>query len=227
MALKRQMEVIANNIANTNTIGFKSEQMLFREYLTETQNGRPLSMVQGYAIDRNMRPGEAVKTSNPLDLSLMGGGFFVVETDDGPRYTRSGHFQLDAKGTLINAQGQKVKTVDNRDIIFTPDEGSITVASDGTVSTRNGVKGRLQIVEFDSPKQLNKMGEGLYQTDMPTNKAKDTFVTQGQLEQSNVQPVIEMTRMIEVMRAYQGTKKTLETDHDLQRQAYKRLAKVN
>lgn len=228
-ALWRQMEVIANNMANANTPGFKAEQMLFTDYLAKpkrTIGTEPVAFVQDIGVMRDTRTGQLTKTDNPLDISLNGEGYFVIDTPDGPRYSRGGHFRLDDTGMLVNSNGLAVLQTGDQPIVFAPNETEISVARDGTISTENGVIGQIRVVRFDNEQELRKAGDGLFATTAQPQDIARPDVVQGMIEESNVQAVAEITNMITVMRHYQGVQKMLEAEHERQRKAIDMLAQV-
>lgn len=108
VALKREMDAVANNMANMNTPAYKAERMMFAEYLVRPQKDAPLSFVQDKGMMRDLRDGPLTNTGNPLDLALTGDGYFMVDTENGQRYTRSGRFQLDADGQITNQDRKSV-----------------------------------------------------------------------------------------------------------------------
>ena len=188
-----------------------------------------MSFVQDYGLLRNLEEGTFVTTGNPLDLAISGRGFFVIESDLGPRYTRNGHFRLDEEGNLVTQGGLKVLDIDSDTINFGPDVQSITVAADGTIpgeSPEDGIIARLQIVAFENEQRMRPVGGGLYEATDESEPADNARVVQGMIESSNVQAVVEITRMIDVLRSYQATQKMLETGHDLQRRAIDKLGRV-
>lgn len=217
MALWRQMDVVANNMANTNTPGFKRERMMFEDYLLPAGDGGradELAFVQDRAVYRDLAAGPLKRTDNPLDVALNGDGYFVVETPEGMRYTRAGRFHLDETGMLLNSSGHPVMQPGDIPIVFAPNEADINIGRDGTISTENGIIGRLRVVRFDNEQELRKAGGGLYASEqMPVEIARPDVV-QGMLEQSNVNPVEETTQMIEVLRSYQFVQKVLEQEHE-------------
>lgn len=219
MALWRQMEVIANNMANTNTPGYKDQAMMFREYLMPTRTndpsvGRKVSFVQDVGLIRDTSEGPLTKTDNTLDFAVHGQGYFQVETQAGMRYTRDGHFRLDEEGMLVNSDGYAVMDNHDQPIIFAPNEANIDVAPDGTVSTENGKVATLKVVRFDNEQDLQKAGGGLYETDQTPTVVANPEVLQGMLEESNVQPVVEMTRMMTVLRQYEAVQKVIDNETD-------------
>jgi flagellar basal-body rod protein FlgF len=217
--LRRQMDVIANNIANMNTHGYKGEKMMFVDHLVRSRGGDSLlgekvAYVRDVAQFRDVTPGQMEQTHNPLDLALRGKGYFVVETPDGERYTRDGRFQLDQSGQLVTANGFPVLSDNGQPFFFAPNDGDISIAHDGTVSTSNGPIGRIGVVLFDDEQALKRAAGGLYATDQTATPADDPSVAQGYLESSNIEPVTEMARMIDVNRAYQSVRHFLDREDD-------------
>lgn len=232
MALGRQMDNIANNIANLSTTGFKREQILFREFLVDAQDGDK-KVTHSYVLDfgsaTDMSDGGLTATGNPLDLAIRGKGFFVVETEAGERYTRNGHFSMAADGTLVTSDGYPVLDNGGGYISLSPGDGAITIAPDGSLSAELAELGgiRIGLVTFDDLNLLTKLGGGLYNTDQIPIDATDATVHQGMTEESNVNAVVEMTRMIEVSRKYQSIQRMIDSGFELQRTAIRRLGEVN
>lgn len=228
VALRNQMDGIANNVANMNTTGFKREEVLFREFLIPAEDGTKYSYVMDFGISRDMADGAMTATGNSFDFAIKGEGFFAVETTNGNRYTRNGHFSLNDEGTLVTAAGDPLLDESGRQLTFVPEDGRITIAPDGRVSAEFANLGalRLSLVTFDNLKALKKIGNGLYQTAQPPIEAEGTSIHQGMLENSNVHSVVEMTRMIEVTRKYQLVQRLIDAGYDLERTAIQRLGKV-
>jgi flagellar basal-body rod protein FlgF len=230
-ALWRKLETVANNLANQNTPAFKSEHMMFIEQLKVTNGGQSLSegrmsFVQDHAMFRNTAEGPLTPTDNPLDMAIHGQGYFVVDTPDGPRYSRSGHFRLDEAGQMVTTDGYPVLSTRDQPFFFAPTETKITVSRDGSISTENGLVGRLRVVRFDNEHEMRKVSGGLYTSAATPNDVEKPDVAQGMLEGSNVQPVVEITTMIELMRSYQAMTKMLDTEHERQRKAMDVLART-
>lgn len=228
MALARELDVIANNMANVNTNGFKARSSRFEEYLDEDASvevfpwaDRKLSYVIDAGSPIDLRDGAAEPTGNPLDVAIRGDGFFVVETPAGERYTRNGAFQIDAQGRLVTSDGFPVQGAGGP-IQFEPGDSDIAVGADGTISTAEGVRGRLSLVTFDNPELLSNIGSNLFASEEPAQPSS-AKVEQGFIERSNVQAVVEMTRMMEVSRAYTRIASTLSSLNDLQRNAVRSL----
>ncbi len=227
VALKSEMDVVAHNIANASTTAHKGERMMFSEYLTTDENGQTVSFVEEAGLFRDDTQGELRSTHNPLDLAFEGGGYFVVQTEDGERYTRGGHFQLDAERNMVTMGGFKLLGEDGMEITFAERDVSIQIAKNGTVRSESGEIGKLRVVQFEQPGSLVKARSGLYSsTEIPVD-AVDVHIEQGMLEASNVQPIVQVTRMIDILRAYQSAQKLSNTDHDLMRKTINEILKVS
>lgn len=231
LAAYRSMDVIANNLANVSTPGFKRESARFEELVAmvrpaDGQRGmQPVSFVKDAGITRDLGQGAITRTDAPLDVAINGNGFFVVTTPAGERYTRDGHFSLDQEGRLVTSDGHAVMG-DGGAITVNPADGEIHIARDGTISSVvNGALnqlGRLRLAGFADETQLVKEGANLYAAAQAPTAATGTL-SQGALESSNVQPVLEISRMIEVMRAYEATATLSKSQQDLTRQAIAKL----
>lgn len=229
-ALKRQMDVVANNLANISTTGYKAERSLFAEYVMPTAEAssfrisdRSLSYVWDRGTVTDFAPGPVTLTGNPLDVALPEGDFFVVDTPAGERYTRNGAFQISPEGLLTTGEGMAVQG-EGGSISFGPAEVDISISSDGTVSSSAGLKGKLRAVAFDSPQLLTRDGSSLYAGENAI-PAQSVF-TQGALESSNVRGVTEITDMIEVSRAYQSLSNILKRMDDLRQGAIQKLGRI-
>lgn len=211
-ALRRQMDIIAHNIANAQTGAFKSEKPLFIEMLDEEGD---IAYVEDFGVTRNMSPGPLTATGSPLDLTVQGDGFLVVEVDNELRYTRNGHLQLNADRELVTSTGYHVMDIDERKIEVPVGEDELTISPDGTVSGNIGPIARIAFAEFENPLLLERAADSLYIASQEALDPTNTSVLQGMLEDSNVKPVLEFTDMINVLRAYQMNTKLTETDHEL------------
>ncbi|MDE1900162.1 MAG: flagellar basal-body rod protein FlgF [Alphaproteobacteria bacterium] len=214
MALERSLDVVANNIANSNTTGFKREAMQFDTVLSNLGGGAsstaPISFVYDRATYRDMKPGAISNTGNPLDLAIQGDGYFQVQTPQGKQYTRDGAFQIDNQGQIVTASGLPILSDSGQPIIIPDQSTDLTISGDGTVSVQNGtvtsrtILGKVGVVEFANNQALSPTGAGLYTTTQaPTPAAANNVIVEGALEQSNVQPVVEITDLIKIQRAYE------------------------
>ncbi len=212
--LDRQMDVIATNLANLETAGFKAEHMIFSELIEQTSDEEFLSIVHDVSFVRDLSEGPFTGTHSPLDLAIHGDGYFVVDTPDGERYTRHGVFQLDDNGKIVTTEGHPVLGSGGAPIAIPLDATDITITRDGTISADTNEIGRIKLVRFDDPQALSKAGSGLYDAEGQTPQpASDSEVVQGMVESSNVKGVVEMTRMIDTVRAYQAAAKLADTEH--------------
>jgi flagellar basal-body rod protein FlgF len=226
VALHRRMEIIANNVANMTATGFKAEALLFEPTWSRAGREQQLAFVQDVGVARDLRAGPMTSTGNALDLAIDGPGYFAIETAQGTRYGRGGQFRLSESGELVTGAGDRVLDDGGAPLTLPPDAGPISIAADGTVSTAQGVAGRIGVVEFAQEQRMRKVGGGLYQADEPPLPAEQARVVQGMLEGSNVQPIMEMTEMMATVRAYQSTHRLLETHHELQRRAIERMLEI-
>ncbi len=225
MVLRRQMDVVANNLANLSTTGFKGESMMFVEHLKRTEPRERISFVRDIATVHDLKAGPITHSGNPLDLAIRGEGYFAVETPEGERYTRAGGFTLDPDGQIVTAQGFALLGDGGAPMTVPPEAGAITVARDGTLSSEQGEIGRIQLVRFANPQALKKLQYSLYsaagQEPLPV-EAPD--ILQGKLEGSNVSAVVEMTKLIATVRSYQAAAHVAEKEHQRQRRAIDALA---
>lgn len=234
VALRRELDVVANNVANINTTGFKADSSVFEEYLMPVAShdhfqgrDRRLSYVQDRATWRDMGQGPVKQTNNPLDVAIDGNAFLVVQTPRGERYTRNGSFQINAQGQLVTSEGYPVLG-DGGPVQFQTEDRDINIARDGTVSVPQGARGRLRLVSFADAQRLQKDSASTFAApaDMQPQAAEQVHVMQGSVEQSNVRPVVEMARMIEVSRQYTQLATLLQQHGDIRKSAIERLAEV-
>lgn len=232
MALKRRMDVIANNMANISTAGFKSDGLQFEELIMPVArvggmtgaSGR-LSYVHEAAVVRDFSEGALEVTGGELDVAISGDGWFVVQTPEGERYTRNGQFKLNPQGQLVTGAGHPVLG-EAGPITFTSEEAGIEIAKDGSISTTAGAKGRLRLVHFEDNRALSKEGASLFASATPPLPATEARVLQGMVEKSNVQPVLELTRMIETVRAYTRAAQILQSAEDIRREAIEQIGQA-
>ena len=240
MALQRELDVVANNIANLNTTGFKADNVVFQEFLMPGARAnqfagrdRQLSFVQDRATWLDLSQGPVEQTGNPLDVAVSGNAFLTVQTPRGERYTRNGALQINSQGQLVTSEGLAV-IGQNGPIVFQPNDRDISIGVDGLISMREGQnttdsqRGKLKLASFDQPQRLQKDGTSTYMApagltpQVPTNAR----VTQGAVEKSNVKSVMEMTRMVEVTRTYTQIASMLQSQSDTRKSAIDRLAEV-
>ena len=218
-ALGRQLSVVANNIANMNTTGFKGEKMMFVEHLVRSRGGDrilgpKLAYVRDIATMRDTSEGPLMTTGNPFDLAIRGDGYFVIDTENGERYTRNGRFRLDEEGQLVTGLGDPVLSDSGNPFVFGPGDRDVTISRDGTVSTKNGQLGKIRVVSFENQQQSEVAAGGLLSSQLPSEDVEGPDVVQGALEGSNVEPIIEMAQMIRVQRSYDSVKNFIEREDD-------------
>ena len=228
MALRRQLDVIANNLANMNTVGFKAERMLFSEFLVKSGGSDKVSFVLDKGTSRNLEAGRLSATDNPLDLAIEGRGYFVIDTPQGPRYSRSGHFRLNTNGELVDGEGRALLDKSGRPLKLDPQDSDFRVNTDGSVVAKRGPIGSIDVVSFADEKSLVKEGNGLYATtpQNPAQPGQRVKVRQGMVEESNVVPIVELSNMIELQKTYQATREFLDKDSELRRRSIERLGKI-
>jgi flagellar basal-body rod protein FlgF len=241
MVLGRQLDVVANNIANINTNGFKANSSVFQEYLMPTarENHFPgaskfISQVIDPETYRNMGQGAIERTGNPLDVAIGGNAFLVVQTPNGLRYTRDGSLQINSAGQLVTADGFPVQG-DNGPIVFQQTDHDVSITADGRITVIEGnnnrqesARGRLSVVGFADPQQLQNDGNNnfLAPAGVTATPAANATVKQGYIEKSNVSGVSEMTRLIEITRSYTEVANLLQQESDLHKSAIQQLAEV-
>lgn len=228
VVLQRKMDMVANNIANMDTTGYKSQQPQFKEHLSYTDPTQPLAMVEDYAEYKNFSGGALTSTENPLDIALVGNGFLGVRGIDGADYyTRNGRMQVNSTNQLVTTSGEMVLSQGGQPITIPDGETKLTISPDGVISGSQGQIGQLKIVSFANPQQLIAAGSNLYTGGGGELPDTTTRVQQGYLENSNVNPISEMTQMMQVQRAYESVARMLQTDHDRQRDTIRKLSSTN
>jgi flagellar basal-body rod protein FlgF len=225
--LERKMDMVANNIANVNTTGFKSTHMLFNEYVVNERKQKPVSMVEDVGNYKDFTPGTLQQTGNPLDVALEGHGFLSVTTANGEKYTRAGAMHLDEKGQLLSSGGDAVNDESGKPIVIPPGAGNITITSEGSISTdKAGTIGKLKVVSFANPQKMKPIGNNNYETDETGTADPKTTVLQGAVEGSNVNSVMEMSDMIEISRRYESVAQILQNQNDSEISMIQRLSKI-
>jgi flagellar basal-body rod protein FlgF len=230
--LWNQLEVIANNLANVNTTGFKGSDTLFSQYLFKSRNDDrtfqdKVAFTHDFGLVRNLAQGTFNYTGNSLDLALQGEGYFVVQappTAQGPgeeQYTRAGAFTINNASQLVTQSGQLVMGSDGQPITIPDDAANISIHGDGSIHTKDGrTVGKIRVVRFDSERDLKAVDGTAFRADnqQPIDIAQPK-VAQGVLEDSNVNAISEMTRLINVNRAYADIAKLVDEEHARKRQA--------
>ena len=177
---------------------------------------------------RDFGQGALLKTGGELDMSIEGKGFFQVQTPQGARFTRDGRFTTDPTGRLVTQAGAPVLDASGGEITVDMEKGQVSIGADGTMSQGDEQVGKVGMFAFANPGALEKAGDNLFRngSNLAAAPATEAKLRQGFLEGSNVKPVLEITRMVEVSRAYESTAKMIDSAADLSRRAVDRLGRV-
>lgn len=232
-ALRRRLDVVANNMANSSTVGFRREQPVFREYVEEgaenaVDAARNVSFVLDYGAVHDTRAGAFQTTGNPLDVMIDGAGYLAVEAPGGGvAYTRAGSLKVLESGELATSTGQRLLGENGQPIAVPPDQtAGLSISDDGTVVGKSGALGRLVVTVFDE-KTVSPRGDGMMTgqggTVLP---ASQTRLRAGGLESSNVEPIVETTNMVEILRSYQSSQRMSDALSDMRKRAIERLAQL-
>ncbi len=225
--LLNEMQTIANNIANAATTGYRSEGLVFSEYVQQGGEGSSsVSMATARAHITSDVQGGLSKTGGDFDLAIEGDGFFMVETLNGPRLTRAGGFAPDAFGELVTALGNRVLDAGGTPIFVPPDAANVTIARDGTISSDTRLIGQVGVFTVADPNLLAREDGVLFSFDEEPLPADSPTVLQGFLEQANVNPVFEIARMIEVQRSYEAGQKLLDREDERIRNVVRTLGQL-
>lgn len=228
VALEQRMALIANNVANMTTPGYRGQNAVFKEFISsKPRMDADVSLVLDYGQYEMTDPGPIKITGNPLDVALVGPGFIGVQTPEGIQYTRAGNFSLNELGEIVTSRGMQVAGAGGGPVVIPADAKSVAIDEKGVVSTDQGVVGALMLAEFSDLQKMEPTGNGNYKTDEPALPAEKTRVMQGKVEGSNVLPVVEMTRMIDVSREYQSVQRMVQSEHERLRTAIQRIMKTS
>ncbi len=209
VALQRSVDIVANNIANSSTTGFKRQGIQFETYVSRPSPRQSTSFVYDRATYRDTTPGTTVATGNPLDLAIQGDGYFQVQTPQGIRYTRDGAFRTDGEGQVVTSTGLPVLSDGGQPLTLPEDARNITISGDGTVTAQTGTAtsraqlGKLGVVKFDNDMALSPINGSLLATNQIPVPVTGNAIVQGSIESSNVNPVAEITNLIRIQRAYE------------------------
>lgn len=232
-SLQRVTDVVANNIANANTTGFKRQSNLFDTLVVQPATGQPIHFAVDAGTYRDTSQGAMQKTDNPLDLAIQGKGYFQLETPQGPRFTRGGAFVLNSAGEIVTVAGNKLLSDGGQPIVLPGDANDIHISDDGVVSARVGNAaevtqfGRIVPVKFANEQKLITVGSNLYRSDTPPEPDPDSRVAQGMVERSNVESMRELTTLIEITRSYTQLSRLLDQDNQRRADAINKLARVS
>lgn len=223
--LLREMQVVANNIANAATNGFRQEGVIFSEYVQSIKNGPSISMGQGNVGSTSFNQGALTKTAGTFDFAVEGDGYFLVQAPGGQRLTRAGSFSPSAVGDLVNMSGYPVLDVGGAPVFIPPDAQSISVAPDGTISADGAPVGQIGLVRPLEPGRMIREDGVMFRADEGFEPEENGKIMQGFIEGSNVEPILQIARMVEVQRAYEMGQSFLETEDERIRRAMDAMVK--
>jgi flagellar basal-body rod protein FlgF len=217
-AQSRSMEVIAGNIANMSTPGYRAERMAFADWLspqpgtTAPRGDRTLSYTQDRATWRDRAEGTISQTGNPLDLALSGEGYFTVQTPAGTRLTRAGRFTLLSDGSVTDGAGNALLDTAGAPIRIGAADTRLTVTADGSLSSQNGPIAKIAVVTPSDPNRMTAEGGRLFRADVATTATAAPEIVQGAVEDSNVAPVPELVTMMRTERDFQFVTQFIEAE---------------
>jgi flagellar basal-body rod protein FlgF len=219
------MQLVANNIANASTSGFRREGMVFSEHVKRLEEGPSLSMANGNARHLDLTQAGLSKTGGTFDFAIQGDGFFQIETPDGLRLTRAGSFTPNADGELVTPDGYRVMDEGGGAVFIPPDAEQISLAQDGTLSADGEPLTRIGLWQAANPQQMTHEGGTLLAAAGGLEPVEGGVLLQGFVEESNVNPIAEVSRMIEVQRAYEMGQGLLDREDDRVRNVIRTLGR--
>jgi flagellar basal-body rod protein FlgF len=229
IAQQRALDVTADNIANAGTPGYKAVRMQFSDWLSRQsgaatpRGGATVAYTQDRATWRDFQAGPLTHTGNPLDIALTGSGYFTVSTAQGPKLTRAGRFGLLPDGTIADGTGNALLNANGQPIQLSPTDTQITIAGDGTISSENGQIAKVGVVEVGDPMQLQGVGGDKLTSGSATSQSTNPGLVQGSVEDSNVQPMQEMVRMMNDLREFQYVTQMVESEDQRQQSAIDKI----
>ncbi len=229
VAQQRATDVTATNLANAATPGFHAERLVFSDWLVKTPGGAPgstLAFTQDRATYRDSQTGPLQHTGNPLDLAIGGDGYFSVQTPNGVRLTRAGNFTLNASGNIVDMNGNALLDSNGRKLQLAPTDTDLTISAGGAISSSNGVVGKIGVVTPTNPQGLQAEGGQLFSVNGATAAVASPKLVQGAIEGSNIQPTLELTRMMNDMREFQFTTQLVQAEADRQQSAIDKLTQT-
>ncbi|MFS4437013.1 flagellar hook-basal body complex protein [Paracoccaceae bacterium GXU_MW_L88] len=225
--LLREMDIVANNIANISTGGFRKKGMVFSEMLARTGFGTEGVAMAGARTHYTAEVSGGLKqTSNPLDMAIEGDGYFQIETLEGPRLTRAGAFLTNPEGDLVTADGARVLDAGGAPIFIPPDATNLVVGADGTISANGQPVGQVGVFAAPDPTKLVREDGVRFRYESEIEPTETSAIRQGFLETSNVDPISEIARMIEIQRNYELGQKFLDREDERIRSVTRTLGQL-
>lgn len=229
VAQQRSMDVTAMNLANANTPGFRAERTIFSDWISRQTGvdlppgGKSVAYTQDRATYREQQVGTLEHTANPFDLALNGDGYFTVDTSRGPRLTRAGRFTPLSDGRLGDSEGNALLDTTGRPIRLSGTETRVTIGGDGTITSETGRIATIGVVQPTDANRMTAEGARLMRADSPTAPVTIPRVVQGAVEGSNVQPILELTRMMNDLRTFEFTSQFVQGEAERQQAAIDKL----
>lgn len=223
--LKREMSVLANNIANAATTGYRAGGITFSEFIKSAPGTESVSMATANVQTTSLEQGALKRTGGSFDFAIEGTGFFLVQTPEGERLTRAGAFTPNANGDLVTMDGHLVLDGGGAPIFIPPDAQGVDVSSDGTFSVDGAPFGQIGLYRPNNPLDLNREAGVMFEAPDGYEPVEEGRVLQGFLENSNVDPILQIARMIDVQRAYEMGQTFLENEHNRIRDAVQAFVK--
>lgn len=221
--LLREMRIVANNVANAATTGFRSEQLVFSEMVQAAPGRSSVSMPRARIQLTSPIQGALTQTGGSLDMAIEGDGFFMVETPEGNHLTRAGNFALTATGDLVTPGGHRVLDPGEAPVFLPPGVEQIHVGRDGTVSADGRAIGQIGVFAPENPVAMQRRDGVLFRPDTAVEPVETPRVLQGFLEGSNVNAIVEVARMVEIQRGYELGQSFLEREDERIRNTIKAL----
>lgn len=229
VAQQHMMDITANNIANANTPGYRTTRLVFSDYVDRQagidapRGAKYVTYSQDRATWREAQAGTITHTGNTYDLALSSDGYFQVRTPAGTRLTRDGRFDLAANGTLIDSSGHAVLGTNGQPVQIPPGDTQVSISGDGSISTESGQVGQIAVVQPDDPYKLKAEGGTTLRFDGTTTPVASPGIVQGAIEESNVQPALELTRMLDNERQFQMVTQLVQAEGDRQQNMIDKL----
>ena len=231
-AMRRRMDMTANNVANLNTHGYREEKPMFQEFLAKDFRSQGVSYVQDTRSVRNLNNGPLEETGHTYDVALQGSGFFALKnpTTGEVTYTRDGRFRVNSTGQVVNGQGLSVLGDGGAALSVPTTAKDVIITSDGSILADAANVGKLQVSQFDNEFLLKKLEDGRYQAPpnvQPNGKREGVQVFQGMVEGSNVNAIVALTEMVDIARGYERAERIVNNEDERIRDAVRKLSGRN
>ena len=224
VAVNRELEIVANNLANMTTTAFKAERMMFDEALRKAGASDEVSFVIDRASYTDYKTGPIIRTQNQFDIAINGEGWLSVQTPDGVQYTRDGRMVVAPSGELTALDGSPVLGEGGEPILIPLEEiANVAIGRDGAITAGEIQIGRIEVFRFDNEQELIRQSDGRYEAQENPQVAENAALIQGAIEGANVDPIREVTRLIELSRSYESASRMASDVHDQKTDAIKRL----